>query len=357
MKLVAASTHRMSVRLLILVGTVWAPWGDETWRGVDAFGPSRFVIPSTPFRRYGQSTPDPPQSESQPQQLVRERPDSEIRRDAAAALSNVGWSAPADDGSLTADDPFVRSIDRGIQRDFGVGLEDLLNPAKVVNLERDLYGLRQELAIATGASVGTDDSDNDAFTRTDTFDAGGGGAVADDLRQKIAKKEANLVVERRSVFRGWLKNVFLIQAVLSFGLSYVMATNPAVLFGRFDWFSSVYNMDISVQVLGYWWWWLFIVPSLRSRRPRGPEKRALDVAFLATPAVSLLAPVATKDTAAIWTANLVVVLAAYAWAYATTQDDNDDSNNSDDDANQPAWLKFLYKSLDFGSGRERGARQ
>jgi hypothetical protein len=33
--------------------------------------------------------------------------------------------------------------------------------------------------------------------------------------------------------------------------------------------------------------------------------------------------------------------------------------DSDDDASQqqqPEWLKFVYKSLDFGSGRERGAR-
>ena len=27
-----------------------------------------------------------------------------------------------------------------------------------------------------------------------------------------------------------------------------------------------------------------------------------------------------------------------------------------DDSKQPGWLKFIYKSLDFGSGRERGAR-
>jgi hypothetical protein len=52
--------------------------------------------------------------------------------------------------------------------------------------------------------------------------------------------------------------------------------------------------------LGYWFWWLFIVPSLRSRRPMGPEKKALDIAFLGTPLISILAPVATKDTGLIW---------------------------------------------------------
>lgn len=58
--------------------------------------------------------------------------------------------------------------------------------------------------------------------------------------------------------------------------------------------------DISIQVLGYWFWWLFIVPSLRSRKPKGDEKKALDIAFLGTPIVSALAPVVTKDTGLIW---------------------------------------------------------
>lgn len=100
------------------------------------------------------------------------------------------------------------------------------------------------------------------------------------------------------------------------------------------------------------------MPSLRSRRPKGAEKRALDIAFLATPLVSILAPVATKDTGLIWVANFAVVAAAYGVAFLT--DDGDDDGNDDDadstSKRQPAWLKFVYKSLDFGSGRERGAR-
>lgn len=110
--------------------------------------------------------------------------------------------------------------------------------------------------------------------------------------------------------------------------------------------------DVSIQVLGFWWWWLFIVPSLRSRRPKGFEKKALDIAFIGTPAVSLLAPVATKDTALIWIANFVLVAGAYGFAFAT-YDENDDG----DDSKQPEWLKFVMKSLDFGVGKERGARK
>lgn len=46
---------------------------------------------------------------------------------------------------------------------------------------------------------------------------------------------------------------------------------------------------------------------------------------------------------------------AGSYGYAFLLDNVED----DDDAekNQPAWLKFVYKSLDFGSGRERGARK
>ena len=277
----------------------------------------------------------------------------EILQEASEKLEAVGWSLPTS-GDLTSEDPFVQAIDAGIQRDVGVPLDELLNPAKVVNLERDLYALRLELAAETGVlddAVSTTAGNEIRFQTTQECDGGGGGPETDQLREKIAKKENDLAIERRSVFRGWLKNVFLVQAVLSFGLSYVMATNPSALFGQFNWFYS-YNMDISIQVLGYWWWWLFVVPSLRSRRPKGMEKKALDWAFLATPLISLLAPVATKDTGIIWTANLVVVVACYAVAYLASDGDDDGGTSSD----TPEWLKFVYKSLDFGSGRERGAR-
>ena len=279
--------------------------------------------------------------------------------DAQDALNSVGWSIPAE-GDLTSDDPFVQLIDQSIQKDMGVPLDELLNPAKVVNLERDLYMYRTQLASLTGATIASSDSAT-SFLITENCDNGGGGVEAEEIRNIIKKKEADLMIERRSVFRNWLKNVFLIQAILSFGLSYVMASNSALLFGQYDWYlNPKYNMDISISVLGYWWWWLFVIPSLRSRRPKGFEKQALDIAFLASPIISLIAPIATKDTELIWYANFLVVAGAYGFAYIqqqTSNDNDDDSNDSDDSASQqPEWLKFVYKSLDFGTGRERGAR-
>mmetsp|Transcript_8761 Transcript_8761/g.21385 ORF Transcript_8761/g.21385 Transcript_8761/m.21385 type:complete len:348 (+) Transcript_8761:182-1225(+) len=257
-----------------------------------------------------------------------------VQTEAREVLEKVGWAGVAPDlgdpeQPMTSDDPFVQNIDAGIRKDFGVGLDDLLNPAKVVNLERELYQLREELQ-------NTKDQN-----------------TIESIATSIEKKEKKLAIERRSVFRDWLKNIFVGQAVISFGISYIMATNPSTLFGGFDWY--YYNsMDISIQVLGYWFWWLFIVPSLRSRRPRGYEKKALDIAFLATPIVSLAAPVVTKDTGLIWTANFLIVAGSYAFSFATEGDDDDDDDGG---KNQPAWLKFVYKSLDFGSGRERGLRQ
>ena len=165
---------------------------------------------------------------------------NEVLDDANDALASVGWAPPREDGEMTSDDPFVQGIDAGIQRDMGVGLDELLNPAKVVNLERDLYNLRLELAGLTGADPAAQGDDNSVLT-TEACDGGGGGEEADAVRARIDKKEKDLLIERRSVFRGWLKNVFLVQAVLSFGLSYVMATSPETLFGGFGWFQS-YNM-------------------------------------------------------------------------------------------------------------------
>ena len=98
--------------------------------------------------------------------------------------------------------------------------------------------LRSELATLTGKG-----SDLDIVNlSTEECDGGGGGEDADKVRAKIEKKERDLLIERRSVFRGWLKNVFLGQAVLSLGLSWIMATDPSILFGGFGWYNTISSM-------------------------------------------------------------------------------------------------------------------
>ena len=82
------------------------------------------------------------------------------------------------------------------------------------------------------------------------------------------------------------------------------------------------------------------------------------MAFLGTPLVSLASPIITKDTGLIWWANFVVVAGAYGFSYFTQSvGGNNDEENGEEDENLPNWLKFVYKSLDFGAGRERGARK
>lgn len=275
---------------------------------------------------------------------------AEVEQEASDALASVGWAPPTNDQDITSDDPFVKRINDEIMRDMGVELDELLNPATVVNLERDLYNLRSELATVSGQGIDFDVSG----LLTQECDGGGGGDEADTLRALIRKKEKKLSTERRSVFRGWLKNVFLGQAILSLGLSYVMASNPSSLFSNIPGYIDL-QLDQPIRVLGFWWWWLFIVPSLRSRRPVGLEKKALDIAFLGTPIVSLLSPVATKDPVLIWAANFVLVAGCYGYFFLIA---GNDDNNDDDGSGikTPGWLKFIYKSLDFGSGQERGAR-
>jgi hypothetical protein len=56
----------------------------------------------------------------------------QVMEEANDALVSVGWSAPSADAlELTSMDPFVQSIDASIQREMGVSLDELLNPAKV----------------------------------------------------------------------------------------------------------------------------------------------------------------------------------------------------------------------------------
>ena len=66
--------------------------------------------------------------------------DDSTLAEANDALKSVGWGGMAlmsdgekkdDEAALTSDDPFVKRIDASIREETGVGLEELLNPAKV----------------------------------------------------------------------------------------------------------------------------------------------------------------------------------------------------------------------------------
>ena len=214
----------------------------------------------------------------------------------------------------------------------GAGLDALLNPAKLINIERDLVDLRLRL-------------ETDGETP--------------ELLAEISKKEAQAYVEKRAVMRDWLKSLFRGQAYGTVVISLLLCYDAVPFFP---------NLDLSVRVLGFWSWWLFIVPSLRSIKPLPrQEKTALDAAFLATLVVSLAAPFATKDPGAIWWIDAATVGLCYAYGYflAPEETAGDDDEAFDAKAaggagafGQSLWRasKFVFKALDVGSGIERGAR-
>ena len=60
--------------------------------------------------------------------------DTSTLQEANDALTSVGWAGVAPmqgDGEMTSEDPFVQQIDESIMKEMGVGLDQLLNPAKV----------------------------------------------------------------------------------------------------------------------------------------------------------------------------------------------------------------------------------
>jgi hypothetical protein len=62
--------------------------------------------------------------------------------------------------------------------------------------------------------------------------------------------------------------------------------------------------------------YIYICIYIRARKPKSPEKEALDIAFLLSPVVSLIMPSLTKDTALIWWANAVRIrICIYVYIY------------------------------------------
>lgn len=128
------------------------------------------------------------------------------------------------------DEELIERVSQEVLAETGVELDQLINPVKVVNLERDLVKLNKRLQ----------ESDLPANERV-------------SIEEQIQKKRATLSVEKRSVMRGWLKNLFVFQSVLAAGISFAMV---------YDIVPNT-HLPLSVQVLGFWMWWLFIIPSLR----------------------------------------------------------------------------------------------
>lgn len=219
------------------------------------------------------------------------------------------------------DEELVRRVEAEVMAISGVGLEGLMNPATVLNLEKDLIALNIKLEAETDA------------------------AKREEIRKTIQKKTDKLYNEKRSVFRGWLKAIFLVQSVIAGLVSLGMVYNAIP--GQ--------DLPLSLQVLGFWMWWLFIIPSLRARKPSAEEKDALNIAFLVTPVVSLVAPIATKDTGLLWWANAAAV--ALCYAYSFTKGASAEPEDEEGGGSLPLFIRRAINALDYGTGRERGVRK
>ena len=251
-----------------------------------------------------------------------------ITRLASSTTTGAPPLQPLDLSAEDTDEALIRRISAEVMAESGVELDQLINPSKVVNLERDLVALAKELENP--------------------------GMLAEErarIEEKMEKNRAKLSVEKRGVMRGWLKGLFVGQSVLAVVISFAMV---------YDLFPGM-ELQLPIRVLGFWMWWLFIVPSLRARKPGAKEKDALNIAFLATPAVSLIMPVVTKDVAIIWWANAAVTAACYGYAYTKSTEvggegETADSTDGEQQSSLPPIIVRAIKALDYGSGKERGER-
>jgi hypothetical protein len=238
--------------------------------------------------------------------------------------NNVSEQFLGNDNEEFVDAALVRRIEQEVMEISGVGLDGLMNPSTVLNLERDLLSLNAQL-----------ESETDSSRKT-------------ELINKINKKSDKLFVEKRTVMRGWLKSLFVGQSVLAGVVSLGMVYNAIP--GQ--------DLPLSLQVLGFWMWWLFIIPSLRARKPGSAEKEALNIAFLATPIVSLVMPTFTKDTGLLWWGNAGAVAICYAYSFLKFPDGVQAADEEEDSKSPvPLVIRRVINALDYGSGRERGARK
>mmetsp|Transcript_6304 Transcript_6304/g.10462 ORF Transcript_6304/g.10462 Transcript_6304/m.10462 type:complete len:312 (-) Transcript_6304:55-990(-) len=209
---------------------------------------------------------------------------------------------------------YARQLAEEVMEEQGVDLEQLMSPMKAIRLYKEVAEKTEQIA-------NVDDMSTRAL-----------------LQEELETALAKLAIEKRSVMREELKQVFLIQSLLSIGISGMLATNH---------FPGYPDLPVSAQALGFWTIWLFTIPSLRARKPAPVEKEALNIAFLLTPVLNIAIPFVAKDPGLIWLANVVAIAASYAYAFLAI----------DEESARESGLKIqgAARWLDWGSGQERGA--
>mmetsp|Transcript_11536 Transcript_11536/g.21033 ORF Transcript_11536/g.21033 Transcript_11536/m.21033 type:complete len:382 (+) Transcript_11536:87-1232(+) len=242
---------------------------------------------------------------------------------------------------VSGDDPLVIELEERLRKmngDQNLTLDMVLNPGTIVNAEREVVRLRAELALTPEDKV----------------------EKRKVLEDKIEEKQMKIVNEMRQVMTDSLKLEFLLQGVLSVPAFALMSYNafpfvPDLSFFEIPEEGSRYIL----QLLGVWGIWLLTIPALRARKPGGPygmgyeEKRALDIAFLATPAVVLIVPFLDSYPPTTFWASLAVLGICYVWSFTTPLVEDD--AKSGDKSQLPEPIRWALKQLDYSSGQERGA--
>lgn len=130
---------------------------------------------------------------------------------------------------VETEEQLIERLNVEIMANTGVQLDQLINPGKIVNLERDIAQLEIQLSNLT--------TEKDKLV----------------VQNKIKAQSDTLAVEKRLVMRGWLKNLFVGQSIIAGIVSLAMAYDAV----------PGYPVPLPLRVLGFWMWWLFIIPSLR----------------------------------------------------------------------------------------------
>jgi hypothetical protein len=135
-------------------------------------------------------------------------------------------------------------------------------------------------------------------------------AAADALRRSINKTAATFAprasgaAKPNPAFRGsWLYNVFEAQAWLAVAVGGLLSFN--ILFPT--------DEPSIPRLMGMWSVWVFTVPSLRARECTPKEKDALNLLFLLLPLINVTLPLAWRSFAAVFTADVLALVAVYAY--------------------------------------------
>jgi len=247
---------------------------------------------------------------------------------------------------VSGDDPLVLELEERLREMNGnreLTLDMVLNPATIVNTEREVILLRAELK---------------ATPEEET-------SLRKELEDKIEAKQMKVVNEMKQVMTDSLKLEFLSQAILSIPIFGSLCYETFPFVPDWEWLGLTPEATtLTFKLFGLWGIWLVTVPALRARKPGGPygmgneEKRALDLSFLVLPLVCIFTPFFSKDPAVTFWLSLATVAGLYVWSFNTPLESADDSGSrrgaGGNDLPEP--VQWALRALDFGTGSERGVR-